>query len=110
MDHLNTANLNLKKNGWKLVVNDQETHEPKIGDIVQIVAEVVSPLDYEEGKEIRSVSHETLWVRIEEMKAEGIIAVLKTKPGHDFEMKDGTRFQIGDKILFTNKNILSKKV
>ena len=107
MDHLNTTNLNLGKNGWELLINEKEILEAKPGDIVKIGIETVSPLDFEEGKEIRSVSHLELWVEIKKVDADGVVGILKSGPGYETEIKDGTKFEIGDKIFFRQQNILA---
>jgi len=106
MNYIHTENLDLQKNGWTLLINEKETLSAKVGDIVKIVIEHISPLDYEDDKPIRSVSHETVWVEIEKMEDKGYIGILKTQLGHKMKMKDGTEFTIGDKLFLKSQNIM----
>ena len=83
MKYLDTINLDLVKDGWKLLINQNKSVEVKVGDLVKIVVEVVSPLDYENDETIRSVSHVTLWVKIEKQENAGFIGALKMDVGYD---------------------------
>lgn len=106
MEHLNTENVDIEKNGWELLSGDNKSpFFAKVGDIVKIVIVHVSPLDYEDNRNIRSVSHESLWVEVTSVKENKYIGILKTKPGHEMKIKDKTEFNIGDTIIFNKQNI-----
>ena len=107
MNHFNTANLNLAKNGWELLVNEKGQLDARPGDIVKIAIATVSPLDFEAGEAIRSVSHIEFWLEIEKAGDDQLTGILKSRPGYETEIKDGTKFEIGDRIAFRKENILA---
>lgn len=106
MNRLNTTQLDLQKNGWSLLVNENALLKPSIGDLAKIELEILSPLDFDK-QTISSVSHEPLWIEIAEIQADGLSGILKTLPTHDLELKDGTKFALGDQIFIREKNILA---
>lgn len=108
MEHFNTSNLDLKKDGWELSVNGQkELLQAKPGDIVKIAIAVLSPMDFEDEGPAQSAIHVPVWVEIEKLQDDGFVGKLKTKPGHEMQVKDGTAFEVGDEIFFKNQNILA---
>lgn len=109
MNIINTADQNLEKDGWELLTNEKEAIGANPGDIVKIGMAIVSPLDFDEGKTIRSVSHIELWAEVENIQEDVLIGVLKSNPGHETEIKDGTKFKIGDRITFRKQNIIAKR-
>lgn len=108
MEHFNTSNLDLNKDGWELSVNGQkELLQAKPGDIVKITIAVLSPMDFEDEGPARSAIHVPVWAEIEKLQDGGFVGKLKTQPAHALRIKNGKEFHIGDEIFFTRQNIMA---